>query len=262
MACHSPIQKTHREDTSVNTSLLSVQLYTVREALQDDLHGTLARLAGIGFTQVEAYNILNMPGLSDALRAAGLTTPTAHVRFVGQELEPIFDKARSLGIETLIDPHIEEWRWQTPAEVQRVVADLEAAADIAADFGLKIGYHNHAFEFETSFDGRTAYEHFATQVSDRVGLELDTYWAVVGGTDPVGLLGELGGKVVAMHLKDGPGTRDDKDQVALGRGSMPIRQLIEAAPAALRVIELDDSRDDRFQALADSVTYLAEKGLA
>lgn len=246
----------------MNTSLLSVQLYTVREALQDDLRGTLARLAGIGFTQVEAYNILHLHGLGEALQAAGLTTPTAHVRFVGQELEPIFEKARSLGIRTLIDPHIEESRWQSAADVRRVVADLEAAADVAESFQLKIGYHNHAFEFETSFDGRTAYEHFAAQVSDRIGLELDTYWAVVGGADPAALLGELGPKVVALHLKDGPGTRDDKDQVALGRGSMPIRRLIEAAPAALRVIELDDSRGDRFQALADSVAYLTAEGLA
>ncbi len=246
----------------MNTSLLSVQLYTVREALQDDLHGTLARLADIGFTQVEAYNILHIPGLGEALQAAGLTTPTAHVRFVGLELEPIFEKARSLGIQTLIDPHIEDSRWQSAAAVQGVVADLEAAADVAAGFGLKIGYHNHAFEFEASFGGRTAYEHFASQISDRVGLELDTYWAVVGGADPVGLLGELGPKAVALHIKDGPGTRDDKDQVALGRGSMPIRRIIEAAPAALRVIELDDSRGDRFQAVADSVAYLTAEGLA
>ncbi len=252
----------HEEDTSVNASLLSVQLYTVREALRADLPGTLARLTEIGFTQVEAYDILHIEGLGEALRTAGLTTPTAHVRFVGQHLEPIFERAKSLGVQTLIDPHIEDSRWQTAAAVQGVVADLEAAADVAASFGLKIGYHNHAFEFEASFDGRSAYEHFAAQISDRIALELDTYWAVVGGADPVALLDEFGSKVVALHIKDGPGTRDDKDQVAVGRGSMPIRRIIEAAPTALRVIELDDSRVDRFQAVADSFAYLTAEGLA
>lgn len=246
----------------MNASLLSVQLYTVREALRADLHGTLARLAEIGFTQVEAYDILVIEGLGEALRTTGLTTPTAHVRFVGQDLEPIFEQARSLGVQTLIDPHIEESRWQTAAAVHGVVADLEAAAEVAESYGLKIGYHNHAFEFETRFDGRTAYEHFAAQVSDRIGLELDTYWVAVGGADPVALLGEYGSKVVALHIKDGPGTRDDKDQVAVGRGSMPIRKIIEAAPAALRVIELDDSRGNLFQAVEDSFAYLTAEGLA
>lgn len=246
----------------MTTSLLSVQLYTVREALQDDLPGTLQRLAGLGFTQVEAFNIMGLEGLADGLAAAGLAVPTAHQRFVGQELGPIFEKAKSLGVETLIDPHIEESRWLTADGIAGVVSDLAAAADVAAGYGLKIGYHNHAYEFETKVGDGTAYELFASQLPDTVSLELDTYWAVTGGTDAVALLRSLGSKVVALHVKDGPGTHEDKDQVAVGSGSLPIRDIIEAAPTALRVIELDDSRGDRFQAVADSVAYLTKENLA
>jgi sugar phosphate isomerase/epimerase len=250
------------EDGSVTESLLSVQLYTVREALQEDLPGALARLAGLGFTQVEAFNIMGLEGLGDALAAAGLTSPTAHQRFVAEEQEPIFEKAASLGIRTLIDPHIAEDRWQTADGVARIVDDLAAAAEKAAGFGLSIGYHNHAFEFETKIDGRPVYELFAAQLPESVALELDTYWAAVGGTDPVALLGELGSKVIALHVKDGPATHENKDQVAVGSGSLPIRSIIAAAPSALRVIELDDSRGDRFQAVADSVAFLKAEGLA
>jgi len=67
---------------------------------------------------------------------------------------------------------------------------------------------------------------------------------------------------VALHIKDGPGTTETKDQVAVGQGSLPIEQIISAAPDALRVIELDDSRGDRFQAVADSFAFLTSKGLA
>jgi hypothetical protein len=67
---------------------------------------------------------------------------------------------------------------------------------------------------------------------------------------------------VALHVKDGPGTPETKDQVAVGSGSLPIREIVEAAPDALRVIELDDSRGDRFQAVADSFAYLTAQGLA
>ena len=76
-------------------SLLSVQLYTVREALQEDLPGTLTRLAELGFTQVEAFNIVGLEGLGDGLAAAGLTTPTAHQRFVAGE------RARQISLQRL-----------------------------------------------------------------------------------------------------------------------------------------------------------------
>ena len=66
----------HSTRRIVNYPKLSVQLYTVREALQEDLGGSLARIAEIGYTQVEPYNFPNVDGLGDALAAAGLTAPT------------------------------------------------------------------------------------------------------------------------------------------------------------------------------------------
>ena len=95
-----------------------------------------------------------------------------------------------------------------------------------------------------------------------VVIELDTYWVAVGGENPVDVLGRLGDRVVALHIKDGPATKETKDQVAVGAGSLPIREIIEAAPNALRVIELDDSRDNRFTAVADSFAFLTKEGLA
>ena len=129
-------------------------------------------------------------------------------------------------------------------------------------FGLALGYHNHAFEFDSLVDGRAAYELFAESLPESVSLELDTYWAAVGGADPVALLKRLGRRVIALHVKDGPVSRDNLDQVAVGSGVMPIREIVAAAPAALRVIELDDSRGDRFEAVADSVAFLKAEGLA
>jgi sugar phosphate isomerase/epimerase len=245
-----------------NPRRLSVQLYTVREALAADLPGTLARLADLGLTQVEPFDIVGHEGLAAALRDAGLVAPTAHQNFLGRELEPIFDRARELGVETLIDPFAAPDRWATADAVARTADDLEAAAQAAAAAGLSIGYHNHAHELESVIDGVPALEVLAGRTSDAVRLEVDTYWVAVGGVDPVALLQRLGDRVVALHVKDGPVTRDNLDQVAVGSGTMPVRDIISAAPDALRVIELDDSRDDRFDAVAASVRYLTEEGLA
>lgn len=268
------------------TNKLSVQLYTVRELVAQDLPGTLYRLAEIGLSQVEPFNIMGLDGLGVGMAAAGLAAPTAHQNYIGggrpeavfarevsatglradsnpaSSLAPIFERAAALGIETLIEPHIPQERWQSAAGVASIVEDLSQAAEQAAQCGVKVGYHNHWFEFEATIDGRSAWEVFAEQVPDTVSLQLDTYWAAVGGADPLALLHRFGAKVVALHVKDGPVTRDNKDQVAVGSGRMPVRELIAAAPDALRVIELDDSRGDRLKAVADSVAYLTTECLS
>jgi len=248
----------------VSPSQLSVQLYTVREVLQEDLPGTLQRLADVGFSQVEPFNFVAYEGLGDALKAAGLTAPTTHVHLLGGDVDQaaVFSAARDLGIQTVIDPFAAPDRWQSAESVAQVASELNAAAKVAAEYGIRVGYHNHGHELASIIDGQTALELLAGQLDDAVVLEVDTYWAAVGGQDPVELLKRLGDRVVALHVKDGPGTTDNLDQVAVGKGSMPVRAIIEAAPNALRVIELDDSREDRFQAVADSYEYLVKENLA
>ncbi|MDT0232324.1 sugar phosphate isomerase/epimerase [Curtobacterium sp. BRB10] len=242
------------------TQPLSVQLYTVRDALGADLPGTLQRIADIGYTNVEAFGFVdNADELAAALRDAGLAAPSGHARLLDageQDLERIFHASTTLGFGTLIDPHIDESRWTTREDVEAIARELSALAPRAADHGLVLGYHNHAFEFSNRIDGVSAYEVFADALSDDVVLELDTYWVQVGGDDPVAVIGKYGDKVQFLHVKDGDGSHDDKQQVAVGNGVMPIRDIIAAAPDALHVVELDDHEGDVFQAVADSYTFL------
>ncbi len=242
------------------TQPLSVQLYTVRDALTADLPGTLQRLADIGFTNVEAFGFVDRAdALREALDAAGLASPSGHARLLDageQDLERIFHASVTVGLGTLIDPHIDEARWTTREDVEAIARELSALAPRAADHGLTLGYHNHAFEFSNRIDGVSAYEVFADALSDDVVLELDTYWVTVGGDDPVAVLGKYGDKVQFLHVKDGDGSHDDKKQVAVGNGIMPIADIVAAAPDAQHVIELDDHEGDVFQAVADSYTFL------
>lgn len=242
------------------TQPLSVQLYTVRDALSADLPGTLQRIADIGYTNVEAFGFVdNADELAAALRDAGLAAPSGHARLLDageQDLERIFHASTTLGFGTLIDPHIDESRWTTREDVEAIARELSALAPRAADHGLVLGYHNHAFEFSNRIDGVSAYEVFADALSDDVVLELDTYWVQVGGDDPVAVIDNYGDKVQFLHVKDGDGSHDDKQQVAVGNGIMPIRDIIAAAPDALHVVELDDHEGDVFQAVADSYTFL------
>src|SRR5689334_12764406 len=222
----------HSTRRTVSTSNLSVQLYTVRELLTEDTVGTLRRIAEIGFTQVEPFAFLSFgDALRQGLAKTGLTAPTTHQGFIGADgLDEVFSAAAALGIQTVIDPYVAPERWQTASDVDGIAAQLNAAAEVAAKHGVRVGYHNHAHELESTVDGVTALEYFAGKLAPEVVLEVDTYWVAVGGHDPVTLLPNLGDRVVALHIKDGPGTKETKDQVAVGQGSLPIEQIIAAAP--------------------------------
>jgi sugar phosphate isomerase/epimerase len=236
---------------------LSVQLYTVRNALAEDFDGTLAQIAGFGYTQVEPFQFVNfLDGLHN-LGKHGLSAPTTHVGLLSGDQDAIFAAAKELGIETVIDPHVPAERWQSEEDIKQIAAELSAAAEKAAGYGLTVGYHNHAFELESVIDGKHGLEILADNLAPEVGLEVDTYWAYAGGADVPALLRRLGDRVFALHVKDGDGSMDNKKQVAVGSGSLPVWDFLDAAPDALRVVELDDSSGDLLEAVRDSRAYLS-----
>jgi sugar phosphate isomerase/epimerase len=247
----------HHSTRRTVASQISVQLYTVRDAIAADLPGTLQRLAGIGFEQVELFGYTDRADeYVTALADAGLTAPSGHAKLIGTDVEQILTASASLGMGTVIDPHIDESRWTTREDVEAIARELSTVAARAADHGLAVGYHNHAFELENRIDGVPALQVFADALHDDVVIELDTYWAEVGGVPAAPFLELLGDRVQFLHVKDGPKTKDDKEQTAVGAGAMPVAEILAAAPNALRVIELDDHEGDVFQAVTESYAFL------
>jgi sugar phosphate isomerase/epimerase len=240
---------------------LSVQLYTLREALAADTERTLGELAELGFRQVEPFGVpQTAASLQPALARYDLTAPTAHGRFLDEDRDEVFAAARDLGVQTLVQPFVDPARWQDAPGVAAIADRLNQAARTAAAYGLRVGYHNHHFELESQIDGRHALEVLADQLDPEVVLEVDTYWAYAGGADVPALLGRLGGRVVALHVKDGDGSLNTKAQTAVGSGTLPVLDFLAAAPTALRVVELDDTEGDRMAAVAASRKYLLAQG--
>ena len=242
----------------------SVQLYTVRDELAADTLATVQRLADLGLRCVEPFGLTDaVDALEPALAAASLTAPTAHVSLLGGAHDAAFAAAGRLGVTTIIEPYIAEHRWATRADVVELAAELTAVARQAADHGLQVGYHNHWWELETRIDGTAALEVFDDELGDGlVTLELDTYWSAVGGVDPVALLGRLGERVVALHIKDGPVTRETEQQLPAGAGAMPIAEILAAAPNARPVIEFDAYAGDLFDGIAESIAFVRTLGVA
>ncbi|MGI8458811.1 MAG: sugar phosphate isomerase/epimerase family protein [Propionibacteriaceae bacterium] len=278
----------------MTNAALSVQLYAVRDALTADLDGTFARLAAMGLKDVEAFAFVGRAAqLKEAADRHGLRARTGHASMLSEGLgfddpalaadqdaapgqDKVFAAATTLGLEIVIDPFVAPDRWLSEDEVTATAKRLNAAAERAADHGLRVGYHNHAQEFVASFGGVSAYEFFADQLRDDVVLEIDLYWAATGKQDVTALLGRLGDKVKALHLKDGvigdnpflPGAaRMDAtklDQRPAGQGDLPLLDYLAAAPATeYGVIEFDHyAGGDIFDGIEASVKYFNANGLA
>ena len=132
--------------TSAN---LSVQLFTLREALVEDLDAVLGRVAGIGYRNVEPFGLLDFAdGLAGSLPRHGLAAPTAHARVIGQDQHRVFGTAAALGVQVVVDPAVEAARWVDADSVKQIAEDLNRAASVAAGYGVQLGYHNHYWELQ------------------------------------------------------------------------------------------------------------------
>ena len=259
----------------------SVQLYSLRDAIAEDLDKAIARVAEIGYENVEPYAFVERAtDLERAFAATGLKAPSGHVAVIdAEDTAPIWDAAERLGIRTVIDPFIPTDRWQTADDVAKIAERVNQLTAEATARGLQFGYHNHQWEFTNKVDGRPVYDLFVELLSPSVVLELDTFWATVGGADTPAVLKSLGDRVQFLHIKDGKVSGDIatalpssesalvvpdalkaafENQTPAGQGDVDVRAILEAAPHALRVVEFDAYSGDVFAGIAESFAWLQE----
>jgi sugar phosphate isomerase/epimerase len=195
---------------------ISIQLFTLRDQLAIDLEGTLAALAEIGYTRVEHAGFVGrtVTEFKAALDAAGLRATSGHV-LIPQPFDPAawsasLADANTLGSRYIVHPFFginfgtgEVTR--TTAPWQAFARDMNRAGRMARDAGLKLGYHNHNWEFFRLTDdpSRTAYDVFTDATDpDLVHLEMDLFWVTRGARDPVDLIRQNRGRVLQYHVKD------------------------------------------------------------
>ena len=238
---------------------ISVQLYSVREALAKDVQGTVARLVDLGLAHAEPYHLLEYRDeLVRAREQLPIAFPSAHQSFLGEvDFPAVLEAARAVGVQYLVDPFWNPADWTDAAKVRALARTLNQRAEAAAEAGIRVGYHNHHFELAAQLDGRPALEVFAEELDPRVVLEIDTYWAAVGGADVPSLLERLGERVQLVHLKDGDLSEDPAAQLPLGAGAMPLAATLRAsAGVAYGVIEFDDYAGDMFDGIEASIAHL------
>jgi sugar phosphate isomerase/epimerase len=217
---------------------ISIQLYTLRGIMGDDPEPVLSALADIGYRKVELAGTYGRSAAEFAavLRRHGLRATSAHVGIDG-DLDRVISDALTLGNKYVVVPWV---NYGTLAEWQAFTVRLEAAGDKLRRAGLSLGYHNHAHEFAL-VEGTRPFDVITAGTSRRnVHLELDLYWAVAGGVDPVEVCRAHFPRVRQFHVKD---RAADGSFADLGTGTIDFAGIFRATNVTEYIVENDQPRD-------------------
>jgi sugar phosphate isomerase/epimerase len=183
--------------------------------------------------------------MNASLRALESVVPaTVHIRSLVSEDHP---SAQLLGAEFIVSGKGPD-DFRSVDEIKKVGELFAEAAANASEHGVKIAYHNHAWEMNI-VDGEPGYRIFLESTSDEVLLEIDTYWVKVGGLEPAEVIEEAGERAPLIHMKDGA-IDPPSPMMAVGSGKMDFPPIVEAAKfAELLVVELDECATDMLEAV-------------
>ena len=238
---------------------IGIQLYTVRQALDADFAGTLERLATIGYKEVEfAWNRGTTPAdTRKTLQRTGLTAPAAHLTVADFEAgwDATVAIAHTLGVHYLVLAWIDADQRTTLDDYRRWAERFNGFGRKARAAGFRFGYHNHAEEL-TPIDGQRPYDILLQETDPaEVAFEMDLYWVLEGGGDPLAYFAKWPGRFPLVHVK---GRAPDGRMVDVGAGSVDWAAIFaKRNEAGIRHYFVEhDEPADAFASAAASYQYL------
>jgi len=242
---------------------IAVQLYSLRERAKDDYFGVLKDVAEMGYAGVETAGLYgNSPAeIRKACDDLGLVVCSAHAGLPNQEnINEIEDTAKTLGYQYVISGFGPD-DFKTMDGIKTAAEKFQAGAQLAKERGLRVGYHNHYWEFDL-VDGRYGYSWFFELAPD-VFSQLDTYWASNFNVVDVPLVvSYYKDNLPLLHIKDGPLVKGEP-HTAVGQGKMNFPEVLKAAGDITEwlIVELDACATDMTLAVRESCRYLVDNKL-
>ena len=225
-----------------------LQLYTLRDMMEKSVADTLKLVAGVGYGDVEfaGYFGHSAKDIRKLLDANGLAAPSVHVplEVLRSALPQVIQDAKVIGHHYIVLPWLSEaQRGDSVDNYKKLAAELNGFAKPIKDAGLQLAYHNHDFEL-TPVKGGLPYDVLLGETDkDLVKMELDLFWAVKAGVDPLALFAAHPGRFPLVHVKD---MAKDGAMVDVGAGTIDFKAIFaKAEQAGIRhqFIEHDNSNN-------------------
>jgi sugar phosphate isomerase/epimerase len=249
---------------------LGLQLYSLRETFARNVGLGLQTARGFGFREVELAGTYGLApaDLRGRLDRAGLRAVSMLVDYdeLATGIDRVIADARALGVSYVGTAWIPHEGAFDAAAAGRAAADLDRFGARLANAGLRFVYHNHGYEFAPDGDG-TLFDRLVERTDpSHVSFEMDVFWVVHPGQDPVALLKRYPGRFALLHVKDMrkgtptgklTGSEDVRSDVALGSGQIDLAATLEAAQAAgVSHFFIEDESPDVLSQLPRSLRWL------
>lgn len=258
---------------------IGLQLYTVRDAMQKDPAGTLARVAKMGYTSVEGATYtgsqkfygMTPVAFASLLKQNGLIMPSSHYR-LGEEQDkgqPVqgtilhgwdkaVDDAAQAGVNYMVCAYLSEAERGGLNHYKYIADQLNKAGERCKKAGIQLCYHNHDFEFAPQ-SGKEPYDLLLSATDkELVKMELDLYWTVKAGKDPVALFQQHPGRFPLWHVKDMDKT-PNKNFTEVGSGVIDFKKIFaQAGKSGMKYyfVEQDQTPGSPFDSIQKSITHI------
>jgi sugar phosphate isomerase/epimerase len=251
---------------------LGLQLYSLRAQFAKDVPGTLDKVRDMGFKYVETAGTYGMPPdkFKKELKSRGLTVVSGHFPYekFRDDVEGIAREAKSLGVKYAGCAWIAHSGDFTEKGCREAARVFNQAGEALAKHGIRFFYHTHGYEFQP-YGSENLFDLLMAETKPEfVTYEMDVFWVVHGGQNPVSLFEKYKGRFELVHMKDMKvgtpinlltGTSDVKNDVAMGTGRIDYRRILPAAArAGVKWYFIEDESPTSEQQIPQSVRYLKE----
>ncbi|MBM3439272.1 MAG: sugar phosphate isomerase/epimerase [Bacteroidetes bacterium] len=256
-----------------------IQLYTVRDEVGKGLSGALQGIARAGYAHVELYGYnqrlffgksvaeMRTMLLQNGLRAHSghylLTDMLYDKSYDWQSWKYLLDDAKMLGHQYIVIPWLDAAH-RTGDDFKRITERINQGAELAKAYKIKVSYHNHDFEFQKAENGKTFLENLIRDTDPAsVEFELDIYWAVYAGYDPIELFNRFPGRFSLWHVKDMV-SKPNGQTCEVGKGVIDWKSVFDAKKKSgmkYWFVEQEHYTQPVFNCIADSISYLKREVL-
>ncbi len=252
---------------------VGVQLYTVRDLMKDDFDGTIAKVAKIGYKEVEFAGYFGHTG--EQVRAVcaknGLSPVSTHVQYdeLDDKFPSVIETSKTIGLKYIVCPWIPEELRKSPDIWKQASEKFNRCGEASKKAGMQFAYHNHWFEF-LPVDGKLPYDLLLKECdANLVKMEMDLCWITAAGGDPLKYFNEYPGRFPLVHVKDlkkkpavseggGQNFGDTVDLTSVGSGIIDWKKIFaqsEKAGIKHYIVE-HDKPENPFESITKSYDYL------
>lgn len=244
-SCGSKASETKSiENQLMASKSIGLQLYSLRNIIRSDIKGTMQAVAEIGYKEIECYdynngNIFGIPyqDFSNMVRDMDMRITSGHYKtgkadtsFKGSLIngwEKAVEDAANAGQEYMVIASMDIKERGSIDQVKHVCELINKAGEICTKSGVKMGYHNHDYEFSV-LDGEIPYDVMLQELDPSIAMELDLYWINFAGKDPLAYFEKYPGRFEQWHVKD-MSKSDRKRQADVGTGTIDFKAIFEKA---------------------------------